>query len=204
MGRTSDAKERLLEAALEIIWERSYGVVTIDAICEKAGVKKGSFYYFFDSKSALAVAALEEDWKQCGKGKWDSMFSASTPPLERIKGYFEMCYTSQAALQKEHGQVLGCPCFSIGSEMSTQDEAIRLKVQELLQRQVKYFESAIRDAQAAGELPPGDAGLKAKCLFALVEGSLTQARIQNDIEVLRVLPEAAMQILGARLETAVA
>lgn len=44
MGRTSDAKERLLAAALDLIWERSYGSVTIDAICEKAGVKKGSFY----------------------------------------------------------------------------------------------------------------------------------------------------------------
>ena len=61
MGRKSDAKERLLDAALDLIWERSYGVVTIDAICEKAGVKKGSFYYFFESKSALAVAALEAD-----------------------------------------------------------------------------------------------------------------------------------------------
>lgn len=203
MGRTSDAKERLLEAALELIWERSYGVVTIDAICEKAGVKKGSFYYFFDSKSSLAVAALEEDWKQCGKAKWDSMFSACNPPLERLRSYLEMCYTSQEALQKEHGQILGCPCFSIGSEVSTQDEAIRRKVQELLQRQVRYFESAIRDAQAEGSLPAGDAALKAKCLFALVEGSLTQARIHNDLEFLRILPETAMDILGAsRLQSA--
>jgi len=39
--------------------EEGYGVVTIDDICQRAGVKKGSFYYFFESKSALAVAALE-------------------------------------------------------------------------------------------------------------------------------------------------
>ena len=69
MGRTSDAKERLLDAALDLIWERSYGDVTIDAICEKAGVKKGSFYYFFDSKSELAAAALQSDWENCGKPK---------------------------------------------------------------------------------------------------------------------------------------
>ena len=59
MGRVSDAKERLMEAVRELIWTGSYGSTTIDQICEKAGVKKGSFYYFFDSKSDLAVAALD-------------------------------------------------------------------------------------------------------------------------------------------------
>jgi TetR/AcrR family transcriptional repressor of nem operon len=48
MGRVSDAKERLMEAVRELIWTGSYGSTTIDQICEKAGVKKGSFYYFFD------------------------------------------------------------------------------------------------------------------------------------------------------------
>ncbi|PYJ58790.1 MAG: TetR/AcrR family transcriptional regulator, partial [Verrucomicrobia bacterium] len=44
MGRVSDAKERLMGAVRELIWEGSYGSTTIDQICEKAGVKKGSFY----------------------------------------------------------------------------------------------------------------------------------------------------------------
>lgn len=196
MGRTSNAKEKLLEAALDLIWERSYGVVTIDAICEKAEVKKGSFYYFFESKSALAVAALEADWNECGKQKWDGLFSASVAPLERIRSFFQHVYDTQLELQKEHGQVLGCPCFSVGSETSTQDETIRLKVQEILQRQIRYFESAIRDGQADGSIPAGDAASKAKCLFALFEGSLGQARIQNDLEFLRVLPETSRGILG--------
>lgn len=201
MGRTSNAKQKLLEAALDLIWERSYGTVTIDAICEKAGVKKGSFYYFYESKSALAVEALEADWNECGKKKWDSLFSASVPPLERIQNFFKNAYEAQLALQKAHGQVLGCPCFSVGSETSTQDEPIRQKVQEILQRQIRYFESAIRDGQADGSIPGGDASSKAKCLFALFEGSLGQARIQNDLEFLRVLPETSRSILGAAADT---
>ena len=198
MGRTSNAKELLLDAALDLIWARSYGVVTIDAICEKAGVKKGSFYYFFDSKSDLAVAALNESWEQCGKQKWDGLFSASIAPLDRIRNFFRSTYDAQAEALKEHGSVLGCPCFSVGSETSTQDESIRSKVQEILQRQIRYFESAIRDAQADGSLPAGDAVAKAKCLFALFEGSMAQARIHNDLGYLRDLAETAMDILGAK------
>ena len=55
MGRVSNAKIRLMDAVLELIWTGSYGQTTIDQICEKAGVKKGSFYYFFHSKADLAA-----------------------------------------------------------------------------------------------------------------------------------------------------
>jgi TetR/AcrR family transcriptional repressor of nem operon len=197
MGRTSDAKERLLEAALDLIWKRSYGVLTIDAICEKAGVKKGSFYYFFDSKSTLAAAALHESWYACGKDMWDKTFSASVPALERISNFMKSVHDGQIEVIKEHGQVLGCPCFSVGSETSSEDEAVREKAREILIQQLRYFESAIRDAQADGSIAAGDAAAKAKCLFALFEGSLAQARIHNDISFLRNLPDAALNVLGA-------
>jgi TetR/AcrR family transcriptional regulator, transcriptional repressor for nem operon len=195
MGRKSDAKERLLEAALDLIWKRSYGVVTIDAICEKAGVKKGSFYYFFDSKSTLAAAALHESWYSCGKEMWDKIFSASVPPLDRITDFMSTVYDGQVEVQQEHGQVLGCPCFSVGSETSSEDEAVREKAREILGQQLRYFESAIRDGQAEGSTVPGDAVAKAKCLFSLFEGSLGQARIHNDLTYLRNLPEAALAML---------
>jgi TetR/AcrR family transcriptional repressor of nem operon len=195
MGRTSDAKERLLEAALDLIWKRSYGVLTIDAICEKAGVKKGSFYYFFDSKSTLAAAALHESWYACGKDVYDKLFSASIAPLERITAFMTSVYDGQIEVQKEHGQILGCPCFSVGSETSSEDQVVREKAREILSQQLRYFESAIRDAQAEGIAAPGDAASKAKCLFAFFEGSLAQARIHNDISYLKNLPDAALDIL---------
>lgn len=196
MGRTSDAKERLLDAALDLIWKRSYGALTIDLICEKAGVKKGSFYYFFESKSALAAAALHENWYQCGKDVYDRIFSASVPPLKRITDFMESVHEGQIKVLQEHGQILGCPCFSAGSETSSEDEAVSDKAREILGNQLRYFESAIRDAQAEGNASPGDAASKAKCLFALFEGSLAQAKIHNDPSYLKNLPQAALDMLG--------
>src|SRR6202162_866048 len=98
MGRISDAKERLMEAVQELIWTGSYGSTTIDQICEKAGVKKGSFYYFFDSKADLALAAIIEEW-ETRRPELDSVFSPTIPPLERLRKYCEFGYRFQSEMR---------------------------------------------------------------------------------------------------------
>src|SRR3954467_688883 len=104
MGRTSDANERLMDAALDLIWEESYGAVTIDDICKRAEVKKGSFYYFFKSKSELAVAALEKMWNDDWKPTLDARFSPSVDPLTRITSYLEAIYPRALEMLKKHGK----------------------------------------------------------------------------------------------------
>src|SRR5215204_1792844 len=98
MGRVSDAKERLMEAVTELIWHGSYGGTTIDQICEKAGVKKGSFYYFFNSKSELAAAALEATWQE-RKPEMDALFSPLIPPLDRLRRFCQRGYEQQVELK---------------------------------------------------------------------------------------------------------
>jgi TetR/AcrR family transcriptional repressor of nem operon len=195
MPKTSDAKARLMEAASELIWSSSYGATSVDSICERAGVKKGSFYYFFKSKSDLAVAALEEDWKQ-KKASYDATFSALISPVNRLKNYFEGVYTYQSRIKTETGWVLGCPMFTLGSEISTRDPAIRRKVQEILENRVKYIESALRDAQADGLIKVRDPKAKARAIFALLQGALTQARIQDSLEPIAEMKRSVFEMLG--------
>src|ERR1700709_1112369 len=102
MGRISDARERLMKAVLELIWTGSYGSTTIDSICDKAGVKKGSFYYFFESKADLAIAALEEAYEP-KRAEMDSIFSPTVPPIDRLRHYCSSVYAGQAKAQKECG-----------------------------------------------------------------------------------------------------
>lgn len=188
MGRTSDAKERLMDAALDLSWEQSYGSITIDDICARAGVRKGSFYYFFDSKSDLATAALERLWLEQWKPALDAQFSPSVEPVRRITGYVEALCARQFAGKDKFGRVLGCPVCSLGSEISTRDEKLGAKVREICGRKRLYFESAIRDAVAEGSIEPCDPAEKAASLTGLVEGVLVQSRIMNDTGIIRRLP----------------
>src|SRR5579862_5941467 len=186
MGRTSNAKERLLQVAFDLIWEQSYGAVSVDDICERAKVKKGSFYYFFPSKSDLATAAYEEHW-QASRPSYDRIFSPLVPPLERVKDYCKMVYESQRERQAKTGRVLGCPFASVGCELSTQDEKIRQKSAEMFDRMCKYLENALRDAHKEGLIEKQDFAAKARAIFSLLMGMLVQAKVKNDAEILREL-----------------
>jgi TetR/AcrR family transcriptional repressor of nem operon len=197
MGRVSDAKERLMEAVRELIWAGSYGSTTIDDICEKAGVKKGSFYYFFDSKAELAVEALEQGWQEVRRDL-DTIFSPTIPPLERLQRYCDFSWRFQAEIKAKCGSVLGCPMFCLGAEVSTLEQKLQKKVQDILQQKQKYFETAIRDAHAAGLIHAPDAAAKARVLYAYYQGLLTEARIQNDVAVLREAARGTLELLGVK------
>jgi len=189
-----------MDAALDLIWTESYGSVTIDDICKRAEVKKGSFYYFFDSKSDLAVAALERMWTDDWKPRLDSQFSPSVEPLDRLKAYLDFIYKRQSETKKRTGKVLGCPVASVGSEVCTcRDEVdVGAKIREFVARKHRYVESAIREAITAGVIEPGDPVKRTQMLISFLEGMMGQARIMNDPEILKDLTEMGFEILRVK------
>ena len=196
-------KERLMEAAMDLMWRNSYGTTSVDAICERADAKKGSFYYFFKSKSQLAAAALEADWNK-KKAEMDTIFSPTVPPLERLDRYFDFVHDRLAELQKKCGSILGCPFVSVGSEVSTQDQVVREAIDRIMDRKMNYFISAVGDAAAQRLIDTSDPAAKARALFSCYQGTIAQARIQNDVELLREFKNVARDVLGVKRASAAA
>jgi TetR/AcrR family transcriptional repressor of nem operon len=194
---SSDAKERLLRTASDLIWESSYGSVGVEQICERAGVQKGSFYHFFPSKSDLAVAAVEDHWEKNRADK-ERVFASGIAPLERLTGWCDLIRDNQTRRAEKRGKVLGCPYTSMGSELSTQDEKIRRKCQEMAERICAYVEIAVRGVQREGLIPKGNAAEKARELYSFVTGVVLQAKIDNDLRALDRLKPGLLRLLGVR------
>jgi len=194
--RFCDSKLRLLQTAHQLIWRQSYGSVGVDQICEQSRVKKGSFYHFFRSKSELTVAAYEFHWEQV-RLVLDRIFSTQVPPMERLEAYFAHIRRNQTEHLEKNGRVLGCPFASLGSELSTQDEAIRLMAQQISARKCVYLESTLSDAIEAGELSMQDPKLLAQELHFFIVGLIQEAKISNDLAVLDRMESGAYRIIGA-------
>ena len=52
------APHTLLDAAEELILARGYDATQLELVCQRAGVSRGGLFYHFDSKEALAEAAV--------------------------------------------------------------------------------------------------------------------------------------------------
>ena len=197
MGRTSNAKDRLLGAALEAIWAQSFSGVSVDDICKKAEVKKGSFYHYFDSKEDLALQAIDFSWENF-RPKMDGYFSPENKPLDRLRLFLEHVIEFQTSFLEQGGAVMGCPYSTIGSEQSCMDSDIREKAASYLDKIRTYTGSAIKEAYDGGEVCTS---IDADKLIAIYNnyyvGVMTQARVKNDISVLENIVSEFMYILGA-------
>jgi TetR/AcrR family transcriptional repressor of nem operon len=59
-----DTRDRLIEGAAGLLHTQAYRGVGVKALCEAAGVRKGSFYHFFASKEDLTLAAVDRSWER--------------------------------------------------------------------------------------------------------------------------------------------
>jgi TetR/AcrR family transcriptional repressor of nem operon len=197
MAKPGITKDKILQVAFDLIWDNSYGSVSVGDICDRAGVNKGSFYHFFESKSDLAVEAYQEHWREA-RPTFDRLFSPQVPPLERIHNWCQFVRDSQKAKADKYGHVCGCPYASVGSEIATQDEKIRIKTQELMDSGRKYIESAIADAIRLGQVTTTDPVTASKRVFCTFQGMLIEAKVQNDLEILNELEPTVLGIIGAK------
>jgi len=197
MKKMSETKEKLLQVGFDLIWDSSYGSVSVDDICKRAGINKGSFYHFFPSKADLVVAAYEEHWKE-KRPEMDRIFSPLVPPLERIHNFCEHIYKVQKEKAGQYGHVCGCPYASVGSEIATLDEKIRAKSEQLMNSGRKYVESTIADAIREGSVTVKDPVAAAQRLNTYLLGILLEARVQNDLKVLEGMESTIMDYIGAK------
>ncbi|MFD7182683.1 TetR/AcrR family transcriptional regulator [Streptomyces sp. NPDC059904] len=197
MGRSSDAREKILASAQSLIELRGYTALGVAEICKAAGVPKGSFYYFFESKEALALAVLDEHWK-AQRGNWARVLQDDAEPLLRLRRLFEETEASLRAGQQSCGTVSGCMFGNLTLELSNQTEPIRKRLQQIFDAQVEMVEKVIAEARERGEAAVGDAREAARSIVAQLEGQVLFAKLYNDAQHLEALWANCLSLLSAR------
>ncbi len=196
MAIEQTTQQRIIDSAFELIYAQSYAEVGVAAICEKAGVKKGSFYHFYKSKQELAIAVLEEKFIQQKSSILDTTFTGEHAALDEIALFLEKIYQIQSTLKETTGHVLGCPYGNIAIELSSQDEPIRKKVDHIFSRSIH----SIRDCLQRGadenqsDLHGIDVTATADAMFAYLEGIILMAKTQNNADAIKKLAPAILNI----------
>jgi TetR/AcrR family transcriptional regulator, transcriptional repressor for nem operon len=136
------AKERLLDAAVNVIRAKGYSAATVDDICQSAGVTKGGFFHHFESKEDLAVSAA-----QYFSSMSDGLFSTASyrtlaDPVDRLLGYVDF---RKALLRGELAEFT-CLLGTMVQEAYATHPSIRQACDQGISAQVAMLEADIAEA----------------------------------------------------------
>ncbi len=175
--KTTNAKEALLKAGKQLIWEKGYAATGIQEVLHAANVPKGSFYHYFDSKDAFVFAVLESYLQDLNTSFGHYLGDETLTPLPRLHRYFEAAVSWYESLPGYAGCMLG----NLSQELAAYNEPFRLKLQDWFEQWRSQILYCLQQAQKRGELPENLAvdQMTDFCLNGL-QGALLRAKVSQN------------------------
>jgi AcrR family transcriptional regulator len=161
----SDARERILDAAVRRIAREGFDDARIARIATDAGVSPSAVHYHFDSREALLAEALEHSYERAGDVRIDVPEDVAATAAGRLAAMIEQCLPAPGPVRDD---------FVLWVELwlrAARDEALRPTGARLYARMHEWLREAIDDGVATGELSAAaDPGRIADRTLALIDG----------------------------------
>ena len=143
-------KERILDAAEEIMWKRSFHSVGLNEILKAVGVPKGSFYHWFESKEHFGVELLKHYIAEATGEKNHALVSAEFGkyPMPRLLSFLE------TSIQKfeESGQRCPCLVLKLASEVTDLSEPMREVLAAGMDKWLNMLAGVFDEAKVLGHI----------------------------------------------------
>ncbi|WP_280151765.1 TetR/AcrR family transcriptional regulator [Piscinibacter sp. XHJ-5] len=185
------AQKQLIQAGLRAFIRQGFNGAGVRDILQAAKVPSGSFYYYFDSKEALAAAVVDR-YAELSRQKRASLLlgDPSVSPLKRLRNYFEAYVHFSGLAQFRQGCLLGALTLEIANASPLVMERIRVAFSEW----ERMLEEVLAEAANQGQLPPG---LAARELSAFIvigwEGALLRMKAEQSEKPLRLFIDTLFQ-----------
>lgn len=188
-------RDDLIQVGRDIVIRQGFNAAGLSDILNTAGVPKGSFYYYFESKEDFGLAIIE-DFASEYQAKLEAILGDEQfSPLTRLNNYFEKGIAEMEASQCENGCLIG----NLAQELSAQSEVFRDRLNQILSNWETHFARCINDAYASGELESYiDANMTAKFILSGWQGAMLRAKVERSTEPLRTFSQILFeQVLRA-------
>lgn len=164
------AREHLIAAAKELLWERGYEAMSPRAVQERSGAGQGSFYHHFTGKADLATTALSEVANEMQE-TFSAVLHTNKPPLERVRDYLRL---PREALR-------GCRMGRMTQEQVLSQEVLRHPIASYFRCSEQEISAVLAQAQREGALSEAiDTTDLAATLVAVVQGGYVLSRALQD------------------------
>jgi TetR/AcrR family transcriptional repressor of nem operon len=177
MPETAPTRDRLIDSARYLFWERGYAGTSMADLLDHAKVNSGSFYHFFESKEALLREVLEGYLFALRPMIVDPAFATSEDPVERIfailAGYRERILLTDSKY--------GCPLGRLALEIDPENRPAHA----LIAKNFQGWIGAVRECteELKPRLPRNtDLDALATYVLANMEGGVMLSRSYGSVE----------------------
>jgi AcrR family transcriptional regulator len=177
MPKALNTRDRIVDSARYLFWERGFGGTSMADLLAHAGVNSGSFYHFFESKEALLRAVLEAYLKAFRPMIVDPAFARTEQPVRRIfailAGYRERILQTDCKY--------GCPLGRLALEIDPENRPAHKLIAENFQNWIGVVRGCIE--QIKDRLPKTtDPEALATYVLAVMEGGVMLSRSCGSVE----------------------
>lgn len=166
-----ETREKLVRTAERLMLRDGYSATRVDDVIREAGLSKGSFYHFFESKEALGLAALERYYADRVGRLAAGNYAAETDPRRRARGFLKHASHVAADLWGAGCLLASLAADGVGSNRVV-SRALRKRTDELRELLVDMFGPLATSGITANDL--------ADQFLVCIEGSIVLARIYGD------------------------
>jgi len=166
-----ERKQQLVDAAMVLFAERGYAATRISDICDRAGVAKGLFYWYFPTKLDLFSELVRSMRHRLRRAQADAM-DPTADPLERVR----QGTAASVRFMAEHANYFAL--VDVERSDPAIDDALRAGSGVYLDD----VTALVATAQAAGRIPDADARLLALGVLGAVS-SFSNAWRSGKIEM---------------------
>ena len=176
MPNAVPTRERLINSARYLFWERGFAGTSMADLLAHAEVNSGSFYHFFESKEALLREVLAGYLHALRPMVLDPAFAQTDDPVERIfailAGYRERILMTDSKY--------GCPLGRLALEIDPENRPAHKLIAENFQGWIGAVKECVEEMR--DRLPQGtDAEGLATYVLAVMEGGVMLSRSYGDV-----------------------
>lgn len=196
-SKGEQTKQRILEAASQMLWKSSYHSLRIDKVVAQAKVNKASFYQYFKNKEQMAIDGLDHMFVRTKAYAFEGSFQSTKHPIERLETIFSRIYQVHVELKESEGKTPGCPFLNLGNELATDNEDVRKKVQRIFTEFSHYHQRIYEDALAQNlTQTQWPADVIGRQIQGILNGAMASAKIRNQPDDILEALVTAKALLG--------
>jgi TetR/AcrR family transcriptional regulator, transcriptional repressor for nem operon len=182
-------RDRVLDAATGLVFERGVAGTTLDDVRDAAGVSKGQLYHYFEDKEDLIRAVVDRTIQQVLDAQPALVDLSSWAAISRW-------FDDLVQLQIARHATGGCPIGGLAGQLAESDEQARHALAAGFDRWEEPLRIGLAKMRSEGKLRRNaDPARLATATLAAIQGGLVLTQTRRDPQQLRQALDAAYTYL---------